>query len=61
MVEIRNLSRVSDLKEAASKLYAYLHELDSLNLDVIVAELFPANDLGIVLNDKLFRASSQFV
>lgn len=57
---IRNLSKTNDLKEAASNLYAFLHELDSLNLDMIVAELFPASDLGIVLNDKLIRASSQF-
>lgn len=61
IAEIRYLSKTNDLKEAASNLYAHLHELDRLNLDVIVAELFPTSDLGMVLNDKLIRASSQFV
>jgi len=61
IAEIRYLSKTNDLKEAASNLYAHLHELDSLNLDVIVAELFPTSDLGMVLNDKLIRASSQFM
>lgn len=58
--EVRNLSTTEDLKEAASNLYAQLHELDNLNLDVIIVKLFPATNLGIALNDKLFRASSQF-
>ncbi|MDI9861620.1 L-threonylcarbamoyladenylate synthase [Flectobacillus roseus] len=58
--EVRNLSKTEDLKEAASNLYAQLHELDNLNLDVIVVKLFPTTNLGIALNDKLFRASSQF-
>ena len=51
------LSENGDLKEAASQLYAALHRLDKLNLDMIVAERFPDSGLGKSINDKLERAS----
>ncbi|MDN3677366.1 L-threonylcarbamoyladenylate synthase [Flavobacterium paronense] len=51
------LSISGDLKEAASHLYAALHRLDALNLDVIIAEDFPENELGRSINDRLKRAS----
>lgn len=51
------LSEKEDLKEAASKLYAALHKLDSLNLDIIVAEVFPDVGLGKSINDRLERAT----
>jgi L-threonylcarbamoyladenylate synthase len=50
------LSKSGDLKEAASKLYAALHKLDSLDLDIIVAERFPDVGLGKSINDRLERA-----
>ena len=50
------LSKNGDLKEAARKLYAALHRLDERNLDVIIAEQFPNEGLGITLNDRLQRA-----
>lgn len=52
------LSDKGNLKEAASNLYAALHRLDSLNLDVIIAELFPDNQLGRAINDRLKRATT---
>ncbi len=52
------LSLNGDLKEAASHLYAALHRLDALNLDVIIAEKFPDNQLGRAINDRLKRAAA---
>ncbi|TXE16891.1 threonylcarbamoyl-AMP synthase [Psychroserpens burtonensis] len=51
------LSKSGDLKEAASKLYNTLHKLDNLNLDLIVAEIFPDFGLGKSINDRLERAT----
>ncbi|WP_418262381.1 L-threonylcarbamoyladenylate synthase [Flavobacterium faecale] len=51
------LSETGGLKEAASKLYSSLHKLDILNLDMIVAEVFPDFGLGKSINDRLERAT----
>ncbi|WP_367388157.1 L-threonylcarbamoyladenylate synthase [Lewinella sp. LCG006] len=50
------LSPAGDLAEAAKELYAALHRLDKLDLDVIIAERFPDNGLGKTINDRLQRA-----
>lgn len=50
------LSEKGDLKEAAKNLYATLHDLDKLNLDIIIAEKMPNNGLGLSINDRLERA-----
>lgn len=42
---------------AARNLYEILHELDSLNLDLIIAENPPPGDEWIAIHDRLFRAS----
>jgi L-threonylcarbamoyladenylate synthase len=58
--ELKNqfvLSKDSNLDEAAANLYEALHELDKLNLDLIIAERFPEYGLGITINDRLERAS----
>ena len=51
------LSPSGNLQEATSKLYASLHELDSMQIDIILAERFPDNGLGRTINDRLERAS----
>ena len=51
------LSKTRDLKEAASNLYAALHQLDKENLDIIIAEKFPDLGLGRSINDRLQRAT----
>lgn len=51
------LSKNNLMREAAAKLYDALHELDNLNLDVIIAERFPDNGLGKSINDRLQRAT----
>ncbi|WP_047415451.1 L-threonylcarbamoyladenylate synthase [Cellulophaga sp. Hel_I_12] len=51
------LSKKKNLKEAASKLYKSLHDLDNLHLDMIVTETFPDVELGKSINDRLERAT----
>jgi L-threonylcarbamoyladenylate synthase len=53
------LSERGDLKEAMSNLYAALHRLDKMNLDMIVAEKFPDFELGKSINDRLERATKK--
>ena len=50
------LSPSGNMSEAAKELYAALHRLDKLNLDVIIAERFPDIGLGKTINDRLQRA-----
>ena len=51
------LSKKGSFQEAASNLYNAMHELDHLNLDVIIAERFPLQGLGKSINDRLQRAT----
>jgi L-threonylcarbamoyladenylate synthase len=53
----RVLSQNQNLLEAASNLYSSMHELDQMNLDLIIAELLPNHGLGESVNDRLHRAS----
>lgn len=53
------LSTQSNLTEAAANLYAAMHRLDSMDLDVIITENLPDNQLGRTINDKLKRASKE--
>lgn len=54
--EIR-LSTSNNLQEAASNLYDSMHQLDHLNLDVIIVEKLPEFGLGKSMNDRLKRAA----
>mgnify|MGYP005991227827 FL=1 len=51
------LSTSLDLQEAASNLYDAMHQLDHLNLDVIIVEKLPDFGLGKSMNDRLKRAA----
>jgi len=53
------LSKYANLNEAATNLYTSLHELDTFQLDVIIAEKLPEMGLGISVNDRLQRATFQ--
>ncbi len=55
----RILSPNGNFAEAASNLFAYLRELDQMNIDVILAEFLPDENLGRAINDKLKRASAK--
>lgn len=50
------LSQSGNFTEAARNLFAGMRYLDSLQLDVILAELLPEEDLGRAVNDRLRRA-----
>jgi L-threonylcarbamoyladenylate synthase len=55
--EVRLLSEDGDLREAAARLFATLHELDELGLERIDAEPVPEEGLGIAIMDRLRRAT----
>jgi L-threonylcarbamoyladenylate synthase len=59
IVHQETLSHDADMKEAAVNLYAALHRLDKLGLDVILAERLPDEGLGKSINDRLERASKK--
>lgn len=50
------LSPKNDLHEAAKNLFAALRMIDALQLDVILAEIFPQEGIGLAINDRLDRA-----
>ena len=54
---VRILSDRGDLQEAAANLFRYLRELDTLDLDLIVAERLPSEGLGAAIMDRLERAA----
>lgn len=51
------LSPSGSLHEVAEKLYAAMHELDSLQLDLILIEEVPNVGVGSAINDRLKRSS----
>lgn len=51
------LSEEGNYKEAAANLYDAMHRLDSMKLNLIVAERFPEENLGKSINDRLNRAT----
>ena len=53
------LSPSGDLREAAARLFAALHRLDSADLDVIFAEPVPLDGLGLAIADRLRRAAAR--
>ena len=55
----RILSKSGNFTEAAANLFAYLRELDALDIDVILTEYLPNENLGRAINDKLKRASAK--
>ncbi len=55
----RILSPTGDLKEAAHNLFAYLRDMETMDIDAIIAEEAPDTGLGKAINDRLRRASVQ--
>jgi L-threonylcarbamoyladenylate synthase len=51
------LSKDRNLDEAAQKLFAAMRQIDTLDIDIIIAEHFPNTGLGRAINDRLKRAS----
>ena len=54
----RVLSKNGDLAEAARNLFAAIRSLDTLDIDLILAEWVPEKGLGRAINDRLRRASA---
>ena len=52
-----NLSATGDMVEATSKLYAFMHDLDKPEHDLILVDPIPNVGVGMALNDRLKRAS----
>ena len=53
-----NLSPVGNLVEAASNLFAMLHEADRADIRMIAVMPVPERDLGLAINDRLRRAAT---
>ena len=53
-----NLSKKSDLKEAASRLYETLRKIKKLKFKKIYVVKIPNKDLGIAINDRLKKAAN---
>lgn len=51
------LSESGSLEEAAQHIFAALRKLDTLSVDLIIAELMPDKGLGRAINDRLRRAA----
>jgi L-threonylcarbamoyladenylate synthase len=55
---VANLSPAGDLVQAATKLFAMLHELDASGAATIAAMPIPDHGLGAAINDRLRRAAA---
>jgi L-threonylcarbamoyladenylate synthase len=55
------LSPDGDFREAASNLFAYLHEFENLDLDMIIVEPIEKKGLGIAIMDRLTKAVNKYV
>lgn len=53
------LSPNADLREAAGNLFTSMRKLDAIGAELIVAELFPEEGLGLAINDRLRRAAAK--
>ena len=53
------LSHDGSLREAATRLFAAMRNLDSMSLDLIVAQAVPEVDLGRAIMDRLTRAAAK--
>ena len=57
VASINYISKTGNLKEAATNLYNAMHQMDRYDLDMIVAQRLPDQDLGKSINDRLERAT----
>ena len=57
---IKILSPNGDLREAAANLFHHLHELESMSVDMIIAEPLEESGLGIAIMDRLRKATNRY-
>ena len=55
--ETVNLSKTGDMLEATAKLYAFMHDLDKPENELILVDPIPNEGVGMAINDRLKRAS----
>ena len=55
----RVLSAKGDLREAATQIFAHLHELELLHVDQIDAQPVPTHGIGAAIMDRLVRAATK--
>ncbi len=55
---VKNLSETKNYNQAAIHLFSFMRELDESDVDVIICELLPEQNLGLAINDRLRRAAS---
>ncbi|WNJ17933.1 L-threonylcarbamoyladenylate synthase [Pontibacter sp. G13] len=55
----RVLSESGDLGEAARNLFAYMRELDEMDVSIILAQRVPDRGLGRAINDRLGKAVAE--
>jgi len=60
-VPVITLGAANDLAQIARNLYAGLHKLDDMGVEVILARNYAAQGLGLAINDRLQRAASQVI
>lgn len=53
------LSKSGNLQEVAKNIYAALHEMDEIGLDLIIVEKLPEIGIGIAVNEKLEKAAGK--
>lgn len=56
----KNLTKTEDLREAASNLFYMLHELETEDIDIILAEPVKEEGLGKAIMDRLKKAVNTF-
>ena len=61
VVESCDLGPVSDLPQVARRLFAGLRNLESAQVDLVLAHTLPPDGLGLAINDRLSRAADQIV
>lgn len=55
------LSHSGNFNEAASNLFSYLHELETMDLDLILVEPVEKTGLGIAIMDRLTKAVNKYL
>ena len=58
---VKILSETGDLREAAANLFAYLHEFENEELDLILVEPIEEKGLGRAIMDRLKKATNKYI
>lgn len=59
--DLKLLSAKGDLHEAAANLFSYLHDMENLDLDIILVEPIEKIGLGAAIMDRLSKAVNKFI